>query len=223
MNLFDYITYHYLHKWLNESDKLAEKRKEEKYRQKFEKKRIIEQFGYNYYLRDKLWNKIKDQKPKENYQQWVKRLSIYGFSSDGKDLKTGEEHYSHPLVHDIILNNTNKIGEKMETNELDESIIKWGDLLKKYLTPKEIKTCPLHNQKGKYFYVCSLNKSLYIYSGNTEPACCIKGKRKLNKEELSTLYHLYKKRGSLEFDYHEMINCSRNSSYWFGVFVDMGL
>lgn len=96
-----------LYKSLTEDDASAARRadakarkKAEKKRAKAEKRRIIAAYGYDYYLKDNTWKKIKDQKRNESYDMWKRRLGIFGFGIDGVELKTGRPHTAKPLVRD---------------------------------------------------------------------------------------------------------------------------
>ena len=70
---------------------LKEKKKEYK-------KKIVEKYGYMYYLRDKTWINVKNQKEGESLEKWEARLEFYGFSKDGVDLRSGKQHFPTPLV-----------------------------------------------------------------------------------------------------------------------------
>ena len=77
-----------------------EEKREYKARKKAMKKRMIAQYGYVYYLRDKTWFNVKDQRPDENFDAWKNRLAFYGFTTDGTDAKNGKRHFAEPNVHD---------------------------------------------------------------------------------------------------------------------------
>lgn len=69
-----------------------------KEKKKAYKKKIVEKYGYMYYLRDKTWINVKNQKADETLEQWEKRLEFYGFSKEGLDLRSGKQHFPTPLV-----------------------------------------------------------------------------------------------------------------------------
>ena len=75
-----------------------EEKKALKARKKEYKKRIISTYGRMYYLRDKTWLNIKDQRPDETDDAWKRRLEFYGFSVNGEELKSGVRHYAEPVV-----------------------------------------------------------------------------------------------------------------------------
>ena len=75
-----------------------EEKKALKARKKEYKKRIISTYGRMYYLRDKTWLNIKDQRPDETDDAWKRRLEFYGFSINGEELKSGVRHYAEPVV-----------------------------------------------------------------------------------------------------------------------------
>ena len=114
---------YYLFKFLREADAAAQRRKAEKQWRKFNKKRLIETYGYPYYLRDKTWNRIKNQKKRDSFDSWERRLAAYGFTVHGVDVQTGEQHYGKPLVHTYRFpceNATTEGGYGMTTERL------WG-------------------------------------------------------------------------------------------------
>lgn len=76
---------------VEEQNALKEKKKEYK-------KKIVEKYGYMYYLRDKTWINVKNQKEGETLEAWEKRLEFYGFNKEGVDLRTGKQHFATPLV-----------------------------------------------------------------------------------------------------------------------------
>ena len=69
-----------------------------KEKKKAYKKKIVEKYGYMYYLRDKTWINVKNQKEGESLEKWEARLEFYGFSKDGVDLRSGKQHFPTPLV-----------------------------------------------------------------------------------------------------------------------------
>ena len=75
-----------------------EEKKAFRERKKEYKKRIIAKHGFIYYLRDKTWFNIKDQRSDENYEAWKHRLASYGFTTDGEDIRTGDKHCAEPIV-----------------------------------------------------------------------------------------------------------------------------
>lgn len=76
-----------------------EEKRAYKAKKKEVKRRIIAEHGRTYYLRDKTWFNVKDQRPDEDYAAWQKRLAFYGFTTDGVDSKNGKQHPAQPLVH----------------------------------------------------------------------------------------------------------------------------
>ena len=78
----------------------SEEKREYKARKRAVRKRIVSEYGYTYYLRDKTWFNIKDQRSGEDFAAWKKRLAFYGFSTDGVDLKSGKRHNAPPTVTD---------------------------------------------------------------------------------------------------------------------------
>lgn len=76
-----------------------EEKKTYKEQKKAIKKRIVSEHGYLYYLRDKTWFNIKDQRPGEDYEAWKKRLAFYGFTTEGVDSKNDKKHNAVPMVN----------------------------------------------------------------------------------------------------------------------------
>jgi len=96
----NYWCNYYIYKWAKEGDEANERKRAEKSLKKTRKKHMISQYGYDYYLRDKIWEKIKNQKKKETYESWKRRLAIYGFTVQGFDTIRNEQHFGKPLVHE---------------------------------------------------------------------------------------------------------------------------
>lgn len=54
------------------------------------KKFSIRFYGKDYYEKDKLWIKIKDQKWYETREMWAERLKRRGFETDGTEIEQGK-------------------------------------------------------------------------------------------------------------------------------------
>lgn len=64
------------------------------------KKRVVEKYGYVYYLRDITWNNVKNQREDEDRAAWEHRLHFYGFTADGVDIRSGKKHHAKPMVYE---------------------------------------------------------------------------------------------------------------------------
>lgn len=61
---------------------------------KQEKKRLIDNYGNRFYLQEQLWKRIKDQLKSETYEQWKIRVRNFGFTLDGVEIATVEQHWA---------------------------------------------------------------------------------------------------------------------------------
>lgn len=204
---------YYIYKWLREADKISEKKKADKLRRKNEKKRLIDTYGYLYYLRDKTWNTIKNQKKKETFENWQHRLSLYCFTIDGYDTKYKHQHYSKPFVHEY--NFDYKVEERKELEESHMTI--WNIIVESFLeTPRDVLTYG----RRKYFYVYVENDDVYIESGREHKNISnIKVRRKLDSQNFDEVYEKYKSGAKPS----EILNITYNSAYWFGIFRELNL
>ena len=101
-----YFGNYYFYKWAKAADKAAEIRKTEKHLNKHRKKFMIQEHGYDYYLRDKLWKRIQKQWKSDDYYSWKRRLASFGFTVNGLDFKRNEQHEapSQAFIHDFDYN-----------------------------------------------------------------------------------------------------------------------
>ena len=202
-----YTERYYVYKWILHAHRTAEKRRAEKARKKAEKKRLVDTYGYQYYMRDRTWNSIKDQKKRESFDLWQYRLALYGFTINGYDTKNNQWHYSMPLAREF----EEKKEEKRNMTEV------WNLIADSYSkNPRDVLTYG----KRKYFFVYVEENDIYIESGRTHKnASDIKTRRKIDKSNAETIYAAYKA-GSKP---SELLNVTYNSVYWFGIFRDLGL
>ena len=74
--------------------------------------------------------------------------------------------------------------------------------------------------KRKYFYVYTEGDEVYLESGkNHENASVIKGRRVLDKANLEAIYAAYRAGCGAG----EVTDITFHSTYWFGIFLDLGL
>ena len=205
---------YYIYKWICPADQLSAERKLKKTRKKSEKKRMIAMYGYEYYLRDRTWQSIKNQKRRETFDQWRYRLALYNFTIDGFDTKYNQQHYAKPLVHEYRFGpetNSDSIGEKKEMTHI------WNEILNSFSKkPRDVLTFG----KRKYFYVYTEGTDVYLESGREHKnASEIKGRRQLDKNNLQVVYEQYK----LGSKPSEVADVTYNSVYWMGIFRDLDL
>ena len=177
------------------------------------KKRMISEYGYAYYLRNKTWKRIKDKREYETDESWEKRLMLYGYTKNGLHIKTGEQH---------------ELGTDNEKCKLDEdktSIrnITWSEIVASFeKRPREVSTYPLRNSASKWFHVSVKGTELCIESGK-EHTCVskIKGTRKLNSDELEDMLELYTRRMNGESISAKATRKSINQAYWYGIIREL--
>ena len=213
-NFWNCVERYHIFKWIRQIDKAAEQRRAEKARQKFEKKRIIDMYGYQYYLRDKTWNSIKNQKKRETFVLWRYRLAIYGFTINGYDTKYKQQHYSKPLVHEYRFNDEVDFYKNTENSDMKDI---WNKIVESFSkNPRDVLTFG----KRKYFYVYAEKDDVYVESGREHRnASKIKVRRKLDSVNLEAIYAAYKS-GSKP---SETLDMTYNSVYWMGIFRDLDL
>ena len=205
---------YFAYKWFRRADQAFERRKAEKIRRKGEKARMIATYGYQYYLRDKTWHSIKNQKKRESFDFWQYRLALYGFTVDGFDTKYSQQHYSKPLVHTYRFFSEKEITTKGEAPEMTDV---WNKILSSYSeNPRDVLTFG----KRKYFYVYVEKGDVYIERGREhENASAISVRRPLDKKNLEVIYEKYK----TNVKAGKIIDITFHSVYWFGIFRDLNL
>lgn len=211
----NYWSNYYFYKWAREGDKASKQRKAEKSLKKFRKKYMISEYGYEYYLRDKTWEKIKNQKKKETYESWKKRLAICGFTVQGFDIRRNEQHFGKPLVHEY---NFYDQTEKSDTLKKGENImhnLTLKEILESFSkNPRDVQT----QQNGVWFYTYTEENSIYVEAGRSHTNCSkITTRRKLDSKNFETIYDMYLNNTPRS----EVLNVTLNSSYWFGIFSDL--
>lgn len=211
-----YWSNYYLHKWAKEADKANEQRKAEKSLKKSRKEYLISKYGYEYYLRDKLWERIKNQKKKETYYSWKQRLAIYGFTVQGFDTKRNEQHYGKPLVHEYVFgdNSDSKANQKRkEANTMNK--LTWNEILQSFTQePRDVIT----RKNGVWFYASGDGKNIFIESGKEhENRSKITVCRRLDKDNFDKVFDMYVNNEPRA----KICEVTQNSSYWFGIFHEL--
>jgi len=198
------------------SNKALEQKKAKKSLKKSRKKYLISNYGCEYYLRDKTWERIKNQKKHETYESWKKRLSLYGFTISGYDLQRNEEHFGKPLVHEYNFEDSSKyydFSEKGDTDTMNN--LTWEEILNSYTKkPRDVITL----KRGLWFYVYGDGEEVYIEAGKKHcPSSKINSTRKIDKQNFEVVYKTYLSSAPRS----EIADVTYNSAYWFGIFKDM--
>ncbi|MBQ7376356.1 MAG: hypothetical protein IJW52_05695 [Clostridia bacterium] len=207
---------YYIYKWAKEVDTARERKKSEKSLKKFRKKYMISEYGYDYYLRDETWKKIKDQKKKETYEIWKKRLALYGFTVQGFDTRRNEQHFDKPLVHEYNFYDqltSIDISEKEEDNTMNN--LTWESILISFTeNPRDVLT----RKNGVWFYTFGDGKNVYVEAGKNHKNCSkITIRRRLDCENFENIFYMYVNNTPRS----DLLEITRNSSYWFGIFSDL--
>ena len=210
-----YCGNYFINKWTRAGDKAIEQRKAERSIKKFRKKCMIETYGYDYYLRDKLWEKLKKQKKRDTYESWKKRLAIYGFTVHGFDTKRNQQHYGKPLVHQYNFYDFEDNMEVLNKGDSKMNKLTWNDILKSYTdNPRDVIT----RENGIWFYAYGEGNKVYIESGRSHENCSIITLRRLlDSGNFEEVYDMYLKKAPRE----EVCAVTQNSSYWFGIFSEL--
>ena len=214
MNYWNCLDGYYIFKCIYGLNKIIEQKRREKKQSKLEKKRMINAYGYQYYLRDKTWNRVKNKKRRESFDLWRYRLALYGFTVDGYDTKYNAQHFAEPNVDAFTSPEEMTIDSNAEEYEMNNI---WNKIVKDYKDdPRDVLTAG----GRKYFYVYAEGNEVFIESGRTHSnASKISSRRRLDKESLDVVYNKYKtgaRPKNLQDD-------TFNSVYWLGIFSDLGL
>ena len=206
---------YYLHKWVREGDRASEKRKAERSLKKFRKKCMISTYGYDYYLRDKTWEKIKNQKKKETYEAWKRRLNIYGFTIHGYDIRRNEVHYGKPLVHEYnFYDSCSNIDFFKKEKEKTMEKLTWTTILDSFTkSPRDVVT-----KRGLWFYAYGDGKNVYVEkSRDHKISSNISVTRTLDFCNFETIFDMFINKSPSA----EIQSITRNASYWFAIFREM--
>ena len=208
---------YYINKWTREGEKAAQQRKIEKSLQKVRKGYMLSKYGYEYYLRDKTWERIKNQKKKETYESWKQRLAIYGFTVQGFDIRRNEQHFGKPLVHEYNFYDQTDNADIIKTNKGDiiMNSLTWEEIFESFAkNPRDVIT----KENGVWFYAYTEDKDIYVESGrNHTKRSEISIRRKLDRQNFETIYNMYINNAPRS----NFLDITRNSSYWFGIFSDL--
>ena len=211
----NYWSNYYIYKWIRKGDKANERRKVEKSLKKFRKKYMISEYGYEYYLRDKTWEKIKNQKKKESYESWKKRLAIYGFTVHGFDTRRNEQHFGKPLVHEYNFYDQTDNSDTFKKGDSIMHNLTWKEILESFSkNPRDVIT----QQHGVWFYTYTEEKNIYVETGRNHTKCSkITTRRRLDSKNFETIYDMYLSNAPRS----KVCGITRNASYWFGIFSDL--
>ena len=101
----------------------------------------------------------------------------------------------------------------------------WTTILQSYTdTPRDVKTYTRIKREPQWFYVYGANGNIYIQPAKNHLNCCkMKSTITLKKEEANAVYELYKKYIGGLIPRNEFYQITWNSSYWMGIFKDLGL
>ena len=204
---------YFTHKWVKAGDEANERRKSEKAIKKLRKKCMIEEYGYDYYLRDRTWERIKNQKKNETYENWKRRLSFYGFTVQGFDIKRNEQHYGKPLVRELDFADYSDTVENLGGNTMASTLtLTWDTVLQSFTKdPRDVIT----RKEGVWFYAYGDGKDVYIEPGRNHENCSkITMRRRLDREHFDQIYDMYRN-GTPRAT---VCAFTQNSSYWFGIF-----
>ena len=208
MKWFDYVFL----AWLFEPNKASKEHNEKKRLRKARKKHLISTYGYDYYLRDRLWEKIKNQKKRDTYYTWKKRLLLYDFTVTGYDLKRNEQHYGKPMVHEYDFADAAYSPNDFQKPEERTMKLTLNLILQSFSQkPRDVLTC----SNGVWFFVHSDGTDLYVEAAKEHKNTAkIKGSRKLDRANFDAIYLLYANNAPRK-DYQ---STTFHSSYWIGIF-----
>ena len=211
----NYWSNYYIYKWSREADKASERRKSEKSLKKFRKKYMISEYGYDYYLRDKTWEKIKNQKKKETYESWKRRLAIYGFTVYGFDTRRNEQHFGKPLVHEYNFYDQSASIDILVKGDNMMNNLTWEGIFKSFTeNPRDVIT----RENGVWFYAYGDGENVYVEAGKNHKKCSkITMRRRLDSKNFETIYDMYLSNAPRS----KVCGITRNASYWFGIFSDL--
>ena len=99
----------------------------------------------------------------------------------------------------------------------------WEELIKSFSeTPRDVATVPMKRTQCKWFYVSVRGDKLCVESGkHHDNPSKIKGARKLNDEDLATMYDFYVRRNNGEKISAAETVRAINQAYWYGIFADL--
>lgn len=90
--------------------------------------------------------------------------------------------------------------------------------------PHDVKTAPCNNREPKWFYVYTDGVNVFITSGKSHiEKCKITGKRQLDRINADIVYDFYLKRKARIKSEQKVNEYTVNSSYWYGIFNELGL
>ena len=99
----------------------------------------------------------------------------------------------------------------------------WEELITRFSEPpRDVATVPMKRTQCKWFYVSVRGDKLCVESGkHHDNPSKIKSARKLNEEDLATMYDFYVRRNNGEkLSAAETVRAI-NQAYWYGIFADL--
>ncbi len=176
---------------------------------------MISDYGYEYYLRDKTWERIKNQKKRETYESWKHRLALYGFTVQGFDTRRNEQHLGKPLVREY---NFYDITDSFDTLGNGDNVmhnLTWEEIFESFdKNPRDVIT----QQHGVWFYTYTEGKCIYVEPGRYHTNCSkITTRRRLDSKNFETIYDMYLNNAP----HSKVQSITHNASYWFGIFSDL--
>ena len=104
-------------------------------------------------------------------------------------------------------------------------MLKYIDLVNRFVNnPHDVRTTPISNRQGKWFYVYVEDEKIYIDVAKEHfPKCSISKPRVLHKKEIEDIYKLYIQRKQGHSVSNQAAEITMNQVYWYGIFNDLGL
>lgn len=88
--------------------------------------------------------------------------------------------------------------------------------------PHDVKTAPKVRREPKWFYVYTDGYNVFVINAKSHiESCSIKGNRKLDSQNADSVYDCYlKRKAGIK---NNANGITHNSSYWYGIFEELGL
>lgn len=104
-------------------------------------------------------------------------------------------------------------------------MISYLDVVNSFMNnPRDIRTKPVTNRSGKWFYAYVENGKIVVdIAKEHTPKCSISKPRILLEKEIEDIYDLYIKRKQGHAVSKQATDVTRNQVYWYGIFSDMGI
>ena len=156
-----------------------------------------------------------NQKKKETYESWKRRLACYGFTVQGFDTRRNEQHFGKPLVHEYNFNDQAESINVLKKGDYIMKNLTWKAILDEFTEkPRDVIT----RENGVWFYAYGDGKDVYVESGkNHKKSSKITVRRRLDYKNFEKVLNLYMNNAPRK----EVLMITQNSSYWFGIFYDL--